>query len=560
MRQREFNPQTWVSIKWFWLMLVLPFLVSMSIAQTGGDQGNLEMKGKVAFTPHNLSLGGRQTAGSEGTLTDYSLCRYCHMPRVTPAVEPLWYRKEAIRNFETRQTIEAPADKVFPVDPDSRTCLFCHDGTVAPGFPRRPVDANPQVNLTAPQAVSAENYNTHLFTFPASGLEISQPDSGSLLFMGENKTVRCGTCHDPHNNENGRFLKVTNDGSQICLQCHHMQNWGNSTHGNPENPVLKPLKQIACLQCHEIHTLPTKAKLLRSDENSLCLSCHDGMQDDSTEVLSRYNLQEVFEKPFIHPIRINPNVTQIGYGSGASRWQGGFSEDRSVRCGDCHNPHAVQAEEPSPFLPGALMFVKGVDAMGFTNGNAEFEFQVCYKCHGYNQNAEPSSDVARLFATSNRSFHPVEGPGNSAYVPSLKEGWSEQSMITCTDCHGNDDVAGVAGPHGSNIPHILKKPYADSTIPYAAPEESELCFQCHVEQKILQDNGFKFHNLHIQQAGFACSACHNPHGSQEMPGLIDLDRSYIEPTNGRKIVEADAPGHGTCYLSCHGKNHNGQSY
>lgn len=542
------------------IMLVMILAVSGVWAQVD-EQGGLEEKGKVVATPHNLSLQGRQDMpDSLAFLTDYSLCRYCHMPRVNPAEEPLWYRQESVRNFDTRNTVENAPGKVFPLDPDSRNCLFCHDGTVARGFPRRPESANPQVNLTAPQPVSAENYNTHLFAFPPSGAEISRPDSSSPLFMGANQTVQCGTCHDPHNNENGHFLKVTNDGSEICLACHHMNNWGNSTHGNPTNPILKPLKEIACLQCHEIHTLPTKAKLLRTDENSLCMSCHDGSQDDATEVMSRYNLQEVFEKPFIHPIRINPNVTEIGYGSTTSRWQGGFSEDRYVRCGDCHNPHSVQPEDPSPFLPGALIFVRGVDAMGFPKENAEFEYQVCYKCHGYNQNAEPASDVARLFATSNMSFHPVEGPGNSPYVPSLKEGWSEQSMIRCTDCHGNDDVAGVAGPHGSNIPHILKKPYADSQTPFAASAGSELCYQCHVEQRILQDNGFKFHNLHIERAGYACSACHNPHGSPYMPGLLDLDRPFIEPTHGKKIVESESPGHGSCYLICHGKDHNGQSY
>lgn len=529
--------------------------------QTPGP-GDLEKKGKVAYTPHNLSIrAGAMQAGQTGAiLTDYSLCRYCHMPRVVPAMEPLWFRKEAVRNFDTRKTVEDAPGKVFPLDPDSRTCLFCHDGTVAPGFPRHPESANPQVNLTKPQAVAAENYNTHLFAFPESGVEISPPDSTSPLYMANSNKVQCGTCHDPHNDENGNFLKVTGQGSQICMECHHMQNWGNSTHGNPENPVLKPLKAIACLQCHEIHALPTNAKLLRTDENSLCLRCHDGMQDDSTEVLSRYNLQEVFEKPFIHPIRINPNVKAIGYDSANSRWQGGFSEDRYVRCGDCHNPHAVQAEAPSPFLPGALMFVKGVDAMGFPKEVAEFEYQVCYKCHGYNQNAEPSSDVARLFATSNMSFHPVEGPGNSPRVPSLKKGYSEQSMITCTDCHGNDDVGGVQGPHGSNFPHILKKPYADSTIPFAPVDDNTLCFDCHNPKRILQDNGFKFHNLHIQQQGYTCSACHNPHGSPDMPGLMDLNKPYIEPINGIKRVQATDPGHGTCYLKCHGVKHNGQSF
>ncbi|MBI5196127.1 MAG: cytochrome C, partial [Nitrospirae bacterium] len=30
----------------------------------------------------------------------------------------------------------------------------------------------------------------------------------------------CGSCHNPHDNSNGTFLRVTNSGSGLCLKCH----------------------------------------------------------------------------------------------------------------------------------------------------------------------------------------------------------------------------------------------------------------------------------------------------------------------------------------------------
>ena len=532
------------------VLSVACILATLLSAQNVDD---LQSKSKVAGTPHNLTQ-NKSGLKPNDLLTDYSFCRSCHVPHKATAVEPLWYRKGAITNFDLNKELDVTNTHVHPLDPGSRKCLSCHDGSMARSFPHRGELLNPQVNLTAPEVRAPANYNMHLFNFPKSGGEISRPGASSPLVLNSQAEVSCITCHDPHNNEKGHFLRVSNQRSEICLECHHMQNWELSTHGNSQNPLHAELEEVACMQCHEIHTLPTNAKLLRADENTLCFSCHDGSSDDSREIASIKNLEEVFEKTFTHPIRINPNVTGVGYGSTTdSPWNFGLANDRFVRCGDCHNPHAVSGKNISPMLDGSLAFVKGVDAIGFNKDQAEFEYEVCYKCHGQNQNVKSGNDVARLFSVGNRSFHPVENLGLSGSVPSLKPGWSEQSLITCSDCHGNDDKYGPQGPHGSSIPHILSAPYSD--IPFGGLEEQGLCFKCHDQRKIVGDDGFKFHNLHINRAGYSCSACHNPHGSPDSPGLIDLNQSHITSFDGVKVIEGLEPGHGTCTLQCHAAKH-----
>jgi predicted CXXCH cytochrome family protein len=41
------------------------------------------------------------------------------------------------------------------------------------------------------------------------------------LFGAAPGTVECASCHDPHDNANGKFLRTVNTGSALCLACHN---------------------------------------------------------------------------------------------------------------------------------------------------------------------------------------------------------------------------------------------------------------------------------------------------------------------------------------------------
>ena len=203
--------------------IFLSLLCLLTMNLRAQDIDNLQSKSKVAGTPHNLAQNKNGQAVND-LLTDYSFCRSCHVPHKATAVEPLWYRKGAIANFDLNKELDVTDTHVHPLDPGSRKCLSCHDGSMARTFPHRGELQNQQVNLTAPEVRAPANYNMHLFNFPSSGREISRPDESSPLMLNSQNEVGCITCHDPHNNEQGHFLRVTNQRSQICLECHHMQN------------------------------------------------------------------------------------------------------------------------------------------------------------------------------------------------------------------------------------------------------------------------------------------------------------------------------------------------
>ncbi len=527
-------------------------IILMALTVHAQEEKDLHGKSKIAFSPHNF-IGSSVITGSDSTLHDFILCRQCHTPSKMSSVEPLWDRSALQDRFDFERSIEKQTGDIAPTDIKSRSCLYCHDGSLASGFTPDQKIAKQQVALLAPQEKPIKNLNMHLFTFPEHDMETHKPGAESPLPLDETNMVSCVSCHDPHNNDRGNFLRVGK--SQLCLECHTMPNWNLSTHGNPDDPRFANLNDSACASCHNIHEVQSAKNLLLADENSLCLSCHDGNQDAGREIVSEFDLEAVFEKPYNHPIRLS---TISGAEKTLDAWSSGIAADRSVACSDCHNPHAASAESSAPFLDGSQQFVSGVDSHGFTKDVSDYEYETCYKCHGMNQNAGLGQEVGRLLAKTNMSYHPIEAPGNNPYVPSLKAEWSEQSMLQCSDCHGNDDPLGPQGPHGSNIPHLLKAEYAD--YPFAGLDENQLCFRCHEEQRVVQSNGFKYHQLHIQDAGYACSACHDPHGSIEYPGLIDLSAGFIEPLNGVLELVQTEPGHGYCTLKCHDKAHPSQSF
>ena len=50
--------------------------------------------------------------------------------------------------------------------------------------------------------------------------------------LDHNNQMQCTSCHDPHNNEFGKFLVQDNRASALCIECHNMTAWTLSAHRN----------------------------------------------------------------------------------------------------------------------------------------------------------------------------------------------------------------------------------------------------------------------------------------------------------------------------------------
>ena len=188
----------------------------------------------VVETLHNLSYAASSNRYGAGALRDYGeVCVYCHTPHGGQTSAPLWNRNFSAASYQMYDQAHSSTINMI-VDPQptgvSLACLSCHDGTVGldviTNVPNN-YTGSPAVRTTMPAGLF--NLGTDLRNdHPISVLYDNTADSkfrsassvgaaGLQLYGGK---VQCGSCHDPHTAANRPFLRISNNGSSLCLTCH----------------------------------------------------------------------------------------------------------------------------------------------------------------------------------------------------------------------------------------------------------------------------------------------------------------------------------------------------
>jgi hypothetical protein len=213
--------------------------------------------------------------------------------------------------------------------------------------------------------------------------------------------------------------------------------------------------------------------------------------------------------------------------------------------------------------------VSGAGGAGRDVAEAQFQYEVCYKCHSVRNVADAVvdrvtgvNDVAREFAPSNASFHPVQTQGRNMDVPSLVKDLHPTSRIYCTDCHGSDASSRAKGPHGSPFEPLLVRNYTVTDRTGESPQAYELCYGCHTRTSVLANESFALHSKHVVDEQTPCSACHDSHGVLENAHLINFDRFIVKPSaaGAGPTFRSLGPRRGSCTLKCHGEDHNDERY
>lgn len=584
---------------------------------------------RVADTVHNLSTSGPGEIRSQST---DQVCAFCHTPH-KPALGPgLWNRR--VNRVST--PYRSSTSTVEPAEPgdSSALCLSCHDGTIALGEmlnPPRGRGNSRGDNLRSTYLRGRSGFGTNLsnhhpigFKYNAA-LQSANPElvhpSAVDLPMQDGK-IECAACHDPHSSKYPPFLHKPNLNGELCTTCHVQSGanweWSTSAHatsdvaprtGNPwreRKPEWagRTVAENACQNCHASHNAATPDRLIKDVEERTCFRCHNG-------TASEFNLEAETKKFYRHPIE----MPSAGVHDAARR-ESPLSTPLHVECEDCHNPHATREDVPmisfnpgnptdrnhteAPFANGTIAGVTGIDINGQPKAEIEYEYEVCFKCHGVptrsacdnrrcstatNYQMTRQDDEYNLREKVNPgnpaliSYHPIDSnnPSNDTEVPSLRFDTildRSNSRIYCGDCHSGEfsqaaGGQGPAGPHGSRHEAILALSYDLSPQSRSNLGSGLLCFKCHESSNLFSDVSFK-HRLHVLDEGKSCVNCHDPHGSTVYPHLINFLTSastsgqvmvisgtgmYSEPTwedNGRYS--------GTCYLNCHGVVHDGLSY
>ena len=532
----------------------------------------------LATSKHNLSVSG---PGVVKAAAETQSCLFCHAPHNASPIAPLWNRSNPGTSY-TPYTSSTSLSRPGQPTGASLYCLSCHDGTIAlgdvlsrgarigmaGGVTTMPAgNSNLGADLSDDHPISFA-YTT---TLAATRGELANPATlTGKVKLDAGGQLQCTSCHDPHDDTNGKFLVVPNQASALCQTCHLKNYWNASDHklsaktwnGAGTNPwphtTASTVAANACENCHRPHSAGGKQRLLNNaaEENN-CYSCHNGN-------VAAKNIQAEFTgKSSIHPVASTTGVHDPA--------EAAVIQARHVECADCHNPHATNAS--TGLLPGSLAGVRGLNQAGLEVKPATAEYQICYRCHADSTNM-PAPGVARQivqtntrleFATTNPSHHAVAGPGRSSNVPSLIAPWTTASILKCSDCHNNNAGPGAGGtgpkgPHGSTNPKLLERPHALTS----APTAGDICYKCHSQSLV---TGKSPHNR-SEHLRYGCKACHDPHGISSTQGtaqynsrLINLSTTDNTPvgTGATAKLYVDTVAR-KCYMVCHGENHNGRSY
>lgn len=294
-----------------------------------------------------------------------------------------------------------------------------------------------------------------------------------------------------------------------------------------------------CISCHKGHG-KRGTLMLGSPKDALCFNCH-GLVKQGERGEAQTDIYSVLIKRSNHPV-IQTSQYHV---PGETLPEKSSSTPRHVTCVDCHNPHLTTKDKP-------FAVAHGYSGKKVNITNVQKEYTVCYLCHSDSANLPPNvRNIAQDFHLSNASYHPVEGVGRNTRVPSLKAPLSAGSTITCSNCHGNDDINGPKGPHGSNYEHILKAKYTTESGP-ESPSAYDLCYRCHNRDSIQNDQSFKSHKRHVAYSSISCFACHASHGSKTYENLISFDNRIAFPNlQGQFYFVQLLPGKPRCFLNCH---------
>jgi len=405
----------------------------------------------LANTKHNLSVSG---PGAVRATSETQTCVFCHAPHNSSPNAPLWNRRNPAGSYTPYASSTAQANAGQPTGA-SLNCLSCHDGTIAlgevlsrsqkitmAGGTNMPAgNSNLGTDLSDDHPISI-NYNASLAA--AHGGELADPSTlTGKVKLDASGQLQCTSCHDPHDDTNGKFLVMSNQSSALCQMCHIETGWSSSSHklsnstwnGVGTNPwphtSLGTVSLNACESCHRPHTAGGKRWLLNySAEESNCYSCHNGN-------VATKNIQSEFNKTSIHPVAATTGVHDAAESS--------VIQSRHVECADCHNSHATNSS--TGLLPGSLAGVRGITIDGIAVKPVTAEYQVCFRCHGDSSGAPAPKTTRQLvqgnvrlqFTVSNPSFHPIAGIGKNTSVPSLISPWTISSTMVCGDCHNNND-------------------------------------------------------------------------------------------------------------------------
>jgi predicted CXXCH cytochrome family protein len=253
------------------------------LVPTGLVRFAVAIAGTVLFamaSAHAQGIDGSLHDLATGTGDNNEICVYCHTPHgaaaATTIEAPLWNKPVVATTYQTYDSTTIDGD-ILAVGSVSLACLTCHDGTQARdavinapgsglgtsplgtlgtmpvgitnlgtdltndhpigiqygGFGATPTDPDFKTDTTPPTnnlELATINGLSRWWVDTSVGTGGTREKTDIILYtrdntgnpggLAEEPFVECASCHDPHNNANGTFLRISNANSDVCLACH----------------------------------------------------------------------------------------------------------------------------------------------------------------------------------------------------------------------------------------------------------------------------------------------------------------------------------------------------
>ncbi len=154
--------------------------------------------------------------------TEKGSCLICHVAIPEEGAVKPTIRKPSDTS-KTYTTYVTLAGNTGDMQGHSKLCLSCHDGVTAPDAMHldRAGSAGLGTDLRNDHPVGV-NYPPRRRNGQLLPNYRRTPPSSIKLFGSANNRMECSSCHDPHGSENPKLLRVTIQGSQLCLACHDL--------------------------------------------------------------------------------------------------------------------------------------------------------------------------------------------------------------------------------------------------------------------------------------------------------------------------------------------------
>jgi predicted CXXCH cytochrome family protein len=238
------------------------FLAAALIVLFGA--GRAAAQATIAFGPHDFS-GGSAIRNTDASINGQT-CVFCHTPHMGSISVPLWNRSSSTSTYQVyaSSTMDAVAPTSAAIQSSvSGACMSCHDGSIAidvltnlsgvahaasvaftrqatakatygangtgtnniltAGSPFLGTDLRNDHPITIVYETARAATPTEFVTQAITGTKITVGTTQPLPLYGASTataTVECASCHNPHNNSLGSFLRKSNAGSALCLTCH----------------------------------------------------------------------------------------------------------------------------------------------------------------------------------------------------------------------------------------------------------------------------------------------------------------------------------------------------